>query len=52
MVNYLYDLDLIEANHEAYANRGEIAAAPAVRKLVAAAAKAETARKKSAETAE
>ena len=33
MVNYLYDLDHIEANHEAYANRGEIAASPAVRKL-------------------
>ena len=28
MVNYLYDLDHIEENHEAYANRGEIAAAP------------------------
>ena len=33
MVNYLYDLDHIEQNHEAYANRGEIAASPAVRKL-------------------
>ena len=33
MVNYLCDLDHIEANHEAYANRGEIAASPAVRKL-------------------
>ena len=33
MVNYLYDLDHIEANHEAYANRGEIAASPPVRKL-------------------
>jgi malonyl-CoA decarboxylase len=33
MVNYLYDLDHIEENHEAYANRGEIAASPAVRKL-------------------
>ncbi len=35
MVNYLYDLDHIEANHEAYANRGEIAVSPAVRKLAA-----------------
>ena len=33
MVNYLYDLDEIEQNHEAYANRGEIAAAPAIRRL-------------------
>ena len=33
MVNYLYDLDHIEANHEAYANRGEIAVSPAVRRL-------------------
>lgn len=30
MVNYLYDLDEIEANHEAYANHGRIAASPAV----------------------
>jgi len=51
MVNYLYDLDHIEANHEAYANRGEIAAAPALRKLVAAAAKNEAARKKTTEKA-
>ena len=46
MVNYLYDLDHIEQNHEAYANRGEIAAAPAIKKLVAAAAKTETAKEK------
>ena len=26
MVNYLYDLDHIEANHEAFANRGVVAA--------------------------
>lgn len=32
MVNYLYDLDDIETNHEAYANQGEIAAASAIRK--------------------
>ena len=34
MVNYLYDLDEIEANHEAFVNNGEIVAAPAVRKLL------------------
>ena len=34
MVNYLYDLDRIEANHEAYAERAEVIAAPAVRKLL------------------
>ncbi|MBN9084772.1 MAG: MCD, Malonyl-CoA decarboxylase MCD [Rhizobiales bacterium 62-17] len=34
MVNYLYDLDDIEKNHEAYANQGEIAASSAVRKLL------------------
>jgi len=33
MVNYLYDLDHIEANHEAYANRGDIAASSTIRKL-------------------
>ena len=35
MVNYLYDLDEIEANHEAFANRGTVAASAAVRKLAA-----------------
>ncbi|HEX2137463.1 MAG TPA: malonyl-CoA decarboxylase [Microvirga sp.] len=30
MVNYLYDLNTIEANHEAYANQGTVAASPAV----------------------
>jgi malonyl-CoA decarboxylase len=35
MVNYLYDLDHIEANHEAFANRGAVAASSAVRKLAA-----------------
>jgi malonyl-CoA decarboxylase len=34
MVNYLYRLDDIEKNHEAYANQGEIAASSAVRKLL------------------
>jgi malonyl-CoA decarboxylase len=34
MVNYLYDLDEIERNHEAYANKGEVVAASAVRKLL------------------
>ena len=40
MVNYLYDLDEIEKNHEAYANQGEIAASNAVRKLLKAEQKA------------
>jgi malonyl-CoA decarboxylase len=31
MVNYLYDLKAIEQNHEAFAERGEIAASPVVR---------------------
>ncbi len=34
MVNYLYDLAKVERNHELYANRGEIVAAAAVRKLL------------------
>jgi len=33
MVNYLYALDRIEENHEAYAERGHVAASAAVRKL-------------------
>ncbi|WP_294538873.1 malonyl-CoA decarboxylase [uncultured Rhodoblastus sp.] len=33
MVNYLYDLDEIDRNHEEFANRGEIAASSAVRKM-------------------
>ena len=33
MVNYLYALDRIEENHEAYAERGRVAASPEVRKL-------------------
>ena len=37
MVNYLYDLDEIERNHEAFVNRGQIAASSAVRKLAPAA---------------
>ena len=32
MVNYLYDLDDIEKNHEAYANDGEIVASAALRR--------------------
>lgn len=32
MVNYLYDLDHIEANHEAFANEGTVAASNAVRR--------------------
>lgn len=34
MVNYLYKLDDIETNHEAFAQRGEIVAAPSIRKLL------------------
>jgi malonyl-CoA decarboxylase len=34
MVNYLYRLDDIEKNHEAYANKGEVAASSAVKKLL------------------
>jgi malonyl-CoA decarboxylase len=36
MVNYLYDLGEIERNHEAFVNRGQIAASASVRKLVPA----------------
>jgi malonyl-CoA decarboxylase len=34
MVNYLYDLDYIERNHEAYAQHRSIVAASAVTRLV------------------
>ncbi|GAC1335242.1 MAG: hypothetical protein NVSMB26_19370 [Beijerinckiaceae bacterium] len=34
MVNYLYDLDEIDSNHEAYANQREVVASPTVRKLL------------------
>ncbi len=34
MVNYLYDPKTIERNHEAYANKGEVAASSAVKKLL------------------
>lgn len=37
MVNYLYDLDYIETNHEAYAQSRTIAAANSVKRLVRAA---------------
>lgn len=36
MVNYLYALDAIEDNHEAYAEKGQIISSSAVRKLVPA----------------
>jgi malonyl-CoA decarboxylase len=36
MVNYLYRLEDIEKNHEAYANKGEVAASSAVKKLLKA----------------
>ena len=34
MVNYLYDLDEIEKNHEAFANQGEVMASGAVRRML------------------
>lgn len=34
MVNYLYDLDAIERNHEAYANAGQVATSSSVRKML------------------
>ena len=34
MVNYLYELDDIEANHEAFADRGEIITSGDVRQLL------------------
>ncbi|HET6468117.1 MAG TPA: malonyl-CoA decarboxylase [Geminicoccaceae bacterium] len=34
MVNYLYDLRFIEANHEAFANHGTVAASSAVQRLL------------------
>jgi len=43
MVNYLYELDQIERNHEAFVNKGEVAASPAVRRLARLTATAETA---------
>jgi malonyl-CoA decarboxylase len=39
MVNYRYDLDDIEKNHEAYAGAGEIAASSAVKKMLRSDAK-------------
>jgi malonyl-CoA decarboxylase len=33
MVNYLYDLAAVEANHEAFANQGEIVASPEMQRL-------------------
>jgi malonyl-CoA decarboxylase len=36
MVNYLYDLDDIEKNHETYANSGTVASSGAVRRLIRA----------------
>jgi len=36
MVNYLYALGAIEANHEAYAEKGQVASSSAVRKMLAA----------------
>ena len=39
MVNYLYDLDKIEENHEAYAAEGKVTASRKVRNLAATARK-------------
>ena len=39
MVNYLYDLDDIEKNHEAYAQHQTVVAASAVNRLVKAPAR-------------
>jgi malonyl-CoA decarboxylase len=39
MVNYLYALDEIESNHEAFFEKGTVAAAPAIRKMVRATSK-------------
>ncbi|HUZ67820.1 MAG TPA: malonyl-CoA decarboxylase [Beijerinckiaceae bacterium] len=36
MVNYLYDLDRIESNHEAYANNRDVVASGAVKRLLRA----------------
>ena len=36
MVNYLYDLDYIEQNHEAYAQQHAIVAASAISRMVRA----------------
>jgi malonyl-CoA decarboxylase len=36
MVNYLYKLDEIEANHEAFVGRGQVVTTPAIRRLVPA----------------
>lgn len=42
MVNYLYALDKIEANHEAFAEKGQVASSSAVRKMLPARALVET----------
>jgi len=42
MVNYLYALDKIEANHEAYAEKGQVASSSAVRKILPVRARTET----------
>ena len=39
MVNYLYDLDQIERNHEAFANSGEVVASGPVRRVLKAGAR-------------
>lgn len=46
MVNYLYDLNDIESNHEAYVNEGRIAASKSVRSLLKSAGKAKKPKRK------
>ena len=43
MVNYLYDLDRIESNHEAYANNREVVTSSAVRRLLRSLPRSKTA---------
>ena len=38
MVNYVYDLAMVERNHEAYVNRREVVCSGAIEKLAASAA--------------
>jgi malonyl-CoA decarboxylase len=42
MVNHLYALDKIETNHEAYAEKGQVASSSAVRKILPIRALTET----------
>ena len=46
MVNYLYDLGHIEANHEAYVNEGTIASSKSVRSLLGSSTRTSTKKKR------